>query len=612
MTKPALIAAALLAAFACGLFFTGYRDTIYAPAIFLLLLTGCGTVIPSFWKGCNIPGGAVSFFLFALWLYITLSLSWSTVPFASLVTWLVFICLPLTFFSLSAPQDARRYITAAALSLLAALAALGAWAFVQTLFFSGVYGARAHHPLPNANDLAALLNLGLFPTIAFILHKKEKDKIYFTAAAAAALMFAGLLATQSRSGFLFMMISAVALLAILRPPLKMAALTLGTGGSLFIMMQLLNGGRFAARLVKMATPAADTEVLSRLSLLKSVARMIADHPWGGTGLGTFYLYYPPYRAPLLDNSAGFWAHMDPLQFGAETGIAATILIYALAASVVAQTFVALRRMKKESPERAALAGFSCALLTLFLHAHTGFPLYIMPVLIVAGVWLAAWQNLAGRYAPLETAPWQRLPLALCAAAVAAMTGSMAVSSAAGQYYLLKASNNIQHARITEFLDDIERAERFAPRSFIDPDVQLAGLYIDTIGGAGILFPAEEKETMRAESLNLLDRAERMNPAWAEIDYKRGKLYAAIKENDNAVSSWRRALAKNPQHTRARAELAKAAVAAGRPADAYDLLAAGLQYPVTTGTAREYRAMMKNIAPASSLQKSFMEKEGNAP
>lgn len=603
--RAAFVPALLLAAFTSGLFFTGYRDIIYAPAVLFVMLAFCAAAVPCFMRGCNLPSGAVPLLLFALWLYVTLSLTWSSVPFASLVTWLVFICLPLTFFTLSLPPDNRPFIVAAAGVLLSALALLGGWAFVQGVFLRGIFGARAHYPLLNANDLAALLSLGLFPVLAYLLHVRERGRMFYAAAAVALLIFGGLLATQSRSGLLFALLAAGLLCAMLRPAWKRAAAAGGAGLALFVLMQLENGWRLAARMVELAAPASDPNVVSRLSLWKSTIHMIADHPWSGTGLGTFYLYYPRYRAPLVENSAGFWAHNDFLQLGAETGVAAAALLVALCAAIAWRTFRVMRGLAPESPRRAALAGFSCALMTLALHAQTGFPIYILPVLVVAGAWLAAWQHLAGDYASLDIAPWQRPVLSGCVIAVAGMIALLAASSAAGQYYLSRATDGIRQGSVTVFADNIERAELFASRSFIDPEVHLAGLYIDTIGGAGILFPADDREKMFEETQALLNAAEAMNPAWAEIDYKRGKLYVAVKDNESAAASWRKALAKNPQHDRARLALAQVLVSAGRPAAALDLLARGLQYPVDRDVAIQYRALIKQMEGPAVLQKKFM-------
>lgn len=610
--RAAVLSALLLAAFVCGLFFTGYYDIIFAPAVLCVMLAFCGTVVPCLARVCNVPSGSAALLLFFLWLYVTLSLMWSTVPYASLVTWLVFLCLPATFFALSMPPDNRSLIMGAAGMLLAALTLLGGWTAVQGLFLRETFGMRAHHPLPNANDVATLLNLGLFPVLAYLFHVRERGRAFLMVALAAGLIFAGLLATQSRSGLLFALLGTGSLYMMLRPAGKRSGAIAGAGLAVFAAMQIGSGWRLAGRIMDLAGPAADPNVVSRISLWKSTAQMIADHPWGGTGLGTFYLYYPRYRAPLAENSAGFWAHNDFLQFGAEAGVAATVMLYALCVAVAWRTVRVMRGLKRESPRRAALAGFSCALLTLALHAQVGFPLYILPVLIVAGVWLAVWQHLADAgYMPLDIARWQRPVLAICAVAVAAMIGLAAASAAAGQYYFSRAQGGIRHGNVSVFADNIERAERFAPRSFIDPEVHLAGLYIDTIGGAGILFP-DDRETMFAQTLELLDAAEMENPVWAEIDYKRGKLYAAVKDKEAAAEAWRKALLKNPQHDKARLALARELIAAGRPAAALDLLAEGLQYPVTRETADQYHILMKKVEGTAALQKKLITEMDKQP
>lgn len=612
MMRPAAVTVCLAASFAASLFFTGHRNIIYAPAAFLLLAGACVAVIPAFRRRCSAPVSAAAFLLFVLALYVTVSLVWSTVPFVSMVTWIVFIALPVTFFSLSVPEDRRALIVSCTCALLAILSVLGGWAIAQAVFFADIYDRRAHHPLLNANDLAALLNLGLFPVLSFLLWRRQRDKYFYAAIAAAFVIFGGLLATQSRSGFLFMLIAAGLLFAIHRPPLKVAAAGLCAGAAAFIVMLFASGGGFAGRLMEILQPAQDPNIISRLSLWKSTIAMLGDHLWTGTGLGTFYLYYPPYRPPMVENSAGFFAHMDPLQFGAETGIVAVLLIYCLFAAVAWRSFVALRQAERGSAAYAAVAGFSCALLTLALHAHAGFPLYVMPVLIVAGVWLAAWQMFTAEalterknYAVLDAASWERVILAVSVAGTAAMIMLLAASSAAGQYYAARATAAVRDGSVAKFLENIEAAERYAPASFIEPEVQLAGFYVDAIGGAGILFSKEDGAKMSTDALALLAQAENMNPAWAEIDFKRGRLHAVRGEPELAVAAYGRALGKDPLHFRARLELAKAAFAAGRPADAYDLLSAGLKYPQPRQVRQEYEALLAQIADVAQRQKEFI-------
>jgi tetratricopeptide (TPR) repeat protein len=192
-----------------------------------------------------------------------------------------------------------------------------------------------------------------------------------------------------------------------------------------------------------------------------------------------------------------------------------------------------------------------------------------------------------------------------------MIALMAASSAAGQYYTARATDAVRNGSVTKFLENVEMAERYAPASFIEPEVQLAGFYIDVIGGAGMLFSKEEGVKMSADALALLEQAESMNPSWAEIDFKRGRLHAVRNELDLAALSYERALEKDPLHFHARFQLAEAAYTAGRPARAYDLLAAGLKYPQPHQARKEYEALLVHIADVAKLQKEFTE-EGKSP
>ncbi len=59
----------------------------------------------------------------------------------------------------------------------------------------------------------------------------------------------------------------------------------------------------------------------RWETYKATARMIADHPWFGTGQGTFAYAFPAYRSANVP-AWGVWdmAHSTLLQLAAEMGV----------------------------------------------------------------------------------------------------------------------------------------------------------------------------------------------------------------------------------------------------------------------------------------------------
>jgi O-antigen ligase len=65
----------------------------------------------------------------------------------------------------------------------------------------------------------------------------------------------------------------------------------------------------------------------RLETYKSTMRMIADHPWFGTGQGTFAYAFPAYRSPNA-SMWGVWdiAHNTLLEIAADMGVPIAALV----------------------------------------------------------------------------------------------------------------------------------------------------------------------------------------------------------------------------------------------------------------------------------------------
>jgi O-antigen ligase len=112
----------------------------------------------------------------------------------------------------------------------------------------------------------------------------------------------------------------------------------------------------------------------RLAAYRLTLRMIADHPWFGTFLGTFAWGSPAYRG--ADNSMfGVWdlAHSTPLELAAELGIPLAALVAAgwIVMFIVLTHGVGRRRREAVIP----LAALAVALIAV-LHSSIDFSLQI--------------------------------------------------------------------------------------------------------------------------------------------------------------------------------------------------------------------------------------------
>ena len=99
-------------------------------------------------------------------------------------------------------------------------------------------------------------------------------------------------------------------------------ITLVIGGLLAIVLLQTLGGNVIGRF--------DIQGLSdegRLDVYRSTLKMIADHPWFGTGLGTFAWSFPSYRSANI-SMWGVWdiAHSTPLELASDLGVPLTALI----------------------------------------------------------------------------------------------------------------------------------------------------------------------------------------------------------------------------------------------------------------------------------------------
>lgn len=603
----------VLIAFGFGLFFGGYRDVHYAPAIACLLSFTLMAILPPLRERLMVPSAPVAILAFIFWIHVTLSISWSTVPFASIVTYLVFLALPLSFFAPLLSGQPQQWLQPLFIALMGAITLCALWAIIQFTVFHGDYGSRAAHPLPNPNNMAGLINLGLLPALALFIGTKDRNYKYAGYLALCCVLFAGLVATESRGGFIAMMLGLGILFVTLRhhPPKlwQRGVVVLLMGSIIFGMVTHFGGGRFAPHLLQVATLGVDPSSLARVAIWENAWPLLRDNMWLGLGLGTFYLYYPSVRLPGADDSAGNWAHMDPYQFGIEMGIIAPVLFYLIGFALLFRVIKAMKAMARDDSRKILIMGLFAALFTLILHTHATFHMYLMPILIIIGVWMAMLYDITkdeNSYQILEFTFPQKVIMTMIALSFAGLIGAMAASSAYAQIHLIKAQEHLNSGRPEQFTKIIEKTEKWAPRSFIDSELQLASLYIDLLNPlqASALFDTETQAHLYEQSMILLDIADTMNPAWAEIPFKRGQLYMTKTDIDNAITAQEEAVNRDRTHFGARRELADLYMSRGRADDAFAVLKEGLAYPHPMAVQEDYIHMMHHIKPLSDIQADF--------
>jgi len=197
-----------------------------------------------------------------------------------------------------------------------------------------------------------------------------------------------LLLSRSRAGVIVSMLTFVAAFTIFfRRDLPkrsgsalLAAYATGVG---LLLLQFLGGG------VNQRINAQGLSDEVRLDIYRSTLHMIAEHPWFGTGLGTFVWSFPSYRSSEISiTGVGDLAHSTPLELIADLGIPLAAVIGL--SWIVILTLLIRAASRRRRDRIIPLVAFSVALIGL-LHSMVDFSLqvpgYAIVVFAVVGVGL---------------------------------------------------------------------------------------------------------------------------------------------------------------------------------------------------------------------------------
>ncbi len=230
-----------------------------------------------------------------------------------------------------------------------------------------------HNTLGTTVAVAAILTLSLFMSGAL------RRRWVWTLGLA--VLFAGLIATWARAAWLGAAAGVLTLMIVGAHPRARLALALGCAG--LILLGAATLPRLPVLAAEIRSIASLEANRNRIFLWESVPRIVADHPFLGTGFGTFIFAYPRYRRPDAPEPNPPFAHNIFLTFAAETGLLGLAAFSGLCASALAATWRWLARSPPASPGRAAATAVLAALVTMLTNqlfddtavtVHSGFGL----------------------------------------------------------------------------------------------------------------------------------------------------------------------------------------------------------------------------------------------
>jgi tetratricopeptide (TPR) repeat protein len=605
----ALQGVAMLGAFIAAVAFNGTSDPLI---VFFMPVTAILAVMlfwPGISKGWQFPKAAAPVFLILFCSYLALNSFWSSVPYMSTFFTFLIFTMPVIALMLVMAQDPKETTRIFAWCFALGWVGLALWSMTQFFILPETKGKRIHGPMLDPNNMAALFNMGLLPAAALFLGSKS-GKTQSISAAAATLLFFALVVTQSRAGMVIACVCLILLALFLYSAIRQSWWKLIPYVLVpWLAYKIVNhkSGDVLNHTFGELTYKTSASIVDRHSLWGAGWKMLKEHLWGDIGIGNFYYFYPAYRLPT-DMSDGFFVHMDPLQIALEAGIPAAILFYCFLIAVLARTVKALFLLPQEGGARLALVGSFMGMLSIALHSHINYNLYMPGILMPLGLLLAVWILATEEAVGLEGRKILRLPDdgrrilgATGLVLLLAFFGLWPAQAGMTSWMLGQVSTLENAGRHEEAVAMLHRAERFGtPNNFAIYEV-LSKLELSDAGKAP--EGSEERAVYLRRGLAYIQKARHYNRPFAAFGsteaqfYFLGRGYVFPDGEEKAEALLRDVIARNPLDIDSRQGLALILQGQGKSKEALEVLEAGLTWPRPKGMA-DLQFMM-SVAKARS-------------
>lgn len=629
VSSPVVPASIWIAAFICALYpVNAYQLEWYLGAVLLVFAYGYVMLSRTMQTGWTLAKSPVLILGGLFWLLVIASVFWSDIKPVSLIALCLFSAMPITFFAGVIGRD-EGFLKKIGCMLGVVFAVLCLWAVFQFFFLNNYFLGQARHPLADPSSLGALFSLALFGSLYRVL-RGEPGRGRVIAVILCILLVWGIMATASRGPVFAFIPGAIVLCVLLWRQVRAQAkmiLLIAACGAVFYGLTLTNIQKrvdLGQRLFDTVTMGVDDVTNNRIDIWSATVDMIKDRPVLGTGIGTYFLYYPEYRR-TSDESGTFLAHNDPLQFWAELGILGPLLFYAFGIAAALRTFAALKNMKEDgrpqvTQDRVLTVTLFAGLVSMVVQSHVSFSHYNLSILMLAGLMLALWFLITARYMPEEkeataamprtvSGPVNRLVLVL----PFVMAGWLLSRIIVGEIYAGKASQSLFKEQIFDFQHNINMAGSVSHGLNFRAYLLAVNVPMSILDFKKDSASAEEKDLLLQQIRGYMDIVLSINPRSADAHYYLGAVQKYIDKDKlpadmtSPEEYFRTALRLDPLHIGARLALLDLLKKQGRPPqDQIALMEEGMPYVYISPLAENFYGEMARLYLESGKVKKAQE------
>lgn len=619
LTENRIFSLLFISALTLALFYTGSNVLLFTISYILIILSLALVLKQRFYKPINISLNGIFISACLLLTWFAISIFPSQVKYLSLYNffWLGSLIVVFLIFTFYDNKDqVWQYIWPAILLLV--------------LIWS-IYGLIQHyylHTFPNAsflnkNSLAALINLALIPTSGyFLLNEKSRPWKFFNnkiLTIIITLLFLTTFVISSRGGALSLILGFIILLSLLRKHIEKSQIySLFT--IIFIAFMLVYLSQYATNnlstgFTERMVSLKDTSTAgnTRFILWKSLIPLYNDMPWYGLGLGSLWLFWPPYRTPT-ETSAGYFAHNDYMQLTLEAGYPGIILLIALFIFILIRFKRALK-YNLTNVQRVELVSLFAALVAFSSHSFFTYNFYVLPLLIIAGLYLGRLNQLANLDSTaLKT--FSALKIYFKPAMfIFNLTGLTVILCG---YFLTLSLSNYYNNKAKELM--LQRKYQAANTLFLNAQILTPIMDNPFFSHADLLRRSANRSleiknfTQAASFLTSahenLDKAEKLNPLRPHTHHIRGLIYLR-EQPEKAKIEFVKALKLNPRYLVSRIHLAILLHQQNQLKKAIETLYEGVNYSYPVNPVmREYLTLFAQYSREAGVESYASHLEAN--
>ena len=613
-----------ISSLAISLFYTGNNTWLFTASYVFIIFIFALVLKQRFYNSIDVPINGVLLSSVLLLAWFAISIFPSQIKYLTIYNFFWVGSLLIVFF-LFLLTDKKDWVWNAIWPAILLLVTI--WAIYGLVQYYYLH-VHSNASFLNRNTLAALINLALIPTAGYFLlnendrpWKKLNNKIL---SSVLIILFLTIFIITSRGASLSLGLGFLILLILLRRHLEKPRLYtlfiivfisfLITNLSQYFIPSLPEG--FAERMMSLQNTSEAGN--PRYIIWKSLLPLYQEMPWYGFGLGSLWLFWPPHR-PASDTSAGFFAHNDYMQMTLEAGYPGIFLLVILFGFLL-YGFIRALKINIHTNEltllqRVEMVSLFSALTTFAAHSFFTYNFYVLPLLIIAGLYLARVNQIISLKSDyFKTLPALKLYFKpriflFCSFGLVFILGSYFLSLSFSSHYNSQAKKLMQQQKYQDANALFLKAQAIAPL-MDNPFFSHADLLRR---GANALI--DVNKIVQADSLLKyahvnLNNAKKLNPMRPQTHHIRGLIYER-NEADKAIIEYEKALKLDPRFLFSRMRLAEVLHNQKQLKEAMKVLYEGVNYNYPVNKAMlEYMRMFARYSREAGVESFALHLEEN--